>query len=161
MSRIKVFEADPSHPDHAAAIIRLLDEYASHPMGGGSGLSDFTKANLPAELAKRPTARVILAFVDGAAAGMIISFEGFSTFQCKPLLNLHDVIVSATFRGTGLSKLLLAKAEELARDLGCCKLTLEVLEGNTAARAAYQACGFYRYELDPEMGKAMFWEKPV
>ncbi len=47
-------------------------------------------------------------------AGLILAFEGFSSFQCRPLLNLHDVIVSKAFRGQGLSKKLLLAAEELA-----------------------------------------------
>jgi ribosomal protein S18 acetylase RimI-like enzyme len=92
---------------------------------------------------------------------MAICFEGFSTFACKPLLNVHDIIVDARFRGRGLSKRLLAKAEVIAVRLGCCKLTLEVLEGNVVAQAAYKACGFAGYELDPKMGKAMFWQKKL
>ena len=90
---------------------------------------------------------------------MAICFEGFSTFACRPLLNVHDIIVAQSYRGRGLAKLLLAKAEEIAIGLHCCKLTLEVLEGNTVAHAAYQACGFAGYQLDPKMGKAMFWQK--
>ena len=59
------------------------------------------------------------------------------------------------------AKRLLAKAEEIALGLGCCKLTLEVLEGNSVAQAAYKASGFAKYELDPSMGKAMFWQKKL
>jgi len=74
---------------------------------------------------------------------------------------VHDIIVDKKYRGLGLSKSLLAKAEEIALRLGCCKLTLEVLEGNTIAQAAYKASGFAGYELDPKMGKAMFWQKKL
>jgi len=161
MDEFEIIVADPADPKHATAIVRLLADYASDPMGGGEGLSDFAKANLAIELARRETAHVILAFIAGEPAGMIISFEGFSTFQCKPLLNVHDVIVGAAHRGKGLSKLLLAKVEHVARELGCCKLTLEVLEGNAIAQAAYRACGYHGYELDPGLGKAMFWEKKI
>ncbi|MEP2776549.1 MAG: GNAT family N-acetyltransferase [Luteolibacter sp.] len=153
--------ADPSHPDHASAIVGLLDIYASSPMGGGEGLSDFTKANLCAELSKKAGTRVILAFADGHPAGLIIAFEGFSTFQCKLLLNIHDVIVHPDHRGKGLAKLLLTKCEEVAREIGCCKLTLEVLEGNDIAKRTYTSSGFTGYELDPAMGRAMFWEKKL
>jgi len=51
------------------------------------------------------------------------------------------------------------KTEEIARELGCCKLTLEVLEGNTVAQNAYRSLGYASYELDAAMGKAMFWQK--
>lgn len=99
--------------------------------------------------------------VDSQPAGLVVCLEGFSTFACKPLLNIHDAIVALPYRGRGLSKLLLQKAEEIAFDLGCCKLTLEVLEGNHVAQSAYKAFGFSGYELNPEMGKALFWEKKL
>ena len=157
----EILIADLNLPSHAAALIYLLNEYAKDDMGGGTELPEFVKNNLAAELRKRQDAHVVLAFVDGAPAGMLVCFEGFSTFACKPLLNVHDLIVAHAYRGRGLSKKLLAKAEELALRLGCCKLTLEVLEGNAVAQAAYKACGFAGYELDPKMGKAMFWQKKL
>ncbi|MFZ2452175.1 MAG: GNAT family N-acetyltransferase [Methylovulum miyakonense] len=156
---IKIILADLSLPKHAQAIISLLDEYAQDPMGGGAPLPAFVRANLIAELKKRQGVYVIMAMLGDHAAGMAICFEGFSTFACKPLLNIHDVIVSAKHRGRGIAKQLLAKAEEIAINSGCCKLTLEVLEGNITAQSAYKACGFAGYELDPIMGKAMFWQK--
>ena len=157
----EILIADLSLPSHASAIVYLLNEYAKDDMGGGAELPEFVKNNLAAELHKRQGAHVVLAFAEGAPAGMAVCFEGFSTFACKPLLNVHDLIVAHAYRGHGLSKRLLAKAEELAIRLGCCKLTLEVLEGNTVAQAAYKACGFAGYELDPKMGKAMFWQKKL
>ena len=157
----EILIADLSLPSHASTIVYLLNEYAKDDMGGGAELPEFVKNNLAAELRKRQGAHVVLAFVEGAPAGMAVCFEGFSTFACMPLLNVHDLIVAHAYRGRGLSKRLLAKAEELAIRLGCCKLTLEVLEGNTVAQAAYKACGFAGYELDPKMGKAMFWQKKL
>lgn len=155
----EILIADLSSPQHATAVVHLLNEYAKDAMGGGAELPEFVKNNLVSELRKRSGAHVVLAFADGLPAGMAICFEGFSTFACKPLLNVHDIIVDKKYRGLGLSKSLLAKAEEIAIRLGCCKLTLEVLEGNTIAQAAYKASGFAGYELDPKMGKAMFWQK--
>lgn len=158
---IDIVKADLSLPAHAEATIQLMDAYALDPMGGSQGLSNYVKANLLTELAKRKSAHVILAFVDAKPAGLIICLEGFSTFACKPLLNIHDAIVTLPYRGRGLSKLLLQKAEAIALDLGCCKLTLEVLEGNHIAQAAYKSFGFSGYELNPQMGKALFWEKKL
>ncbi len=158
---IEIVEADLNIPAYAKALVQLMDEYALDPMGGGQGLSDYVKANLAAELTQRKAAHVILAFVDAAPAGLAVCFEGFSTFACQPLLNIHDVIVALPYRGRGLSKLLLQKAEAIAIDRGCCKLTLEVLEGNQVAQSAYKACGFKGYELNPQMGQALFWEKKL
>lgn len=156
-----IITADLSNPIHAKAVVKLLDEYAQDDMGGNCGLSDFVKENLAAELGKRTGAYVILAFASGDPVGLAICFEGFSTFACKPLLNIHDIIVSKNHRGLGISKQLLAKAEEIALSLGCCKLTLEVLEGNLIAQAAYQACGYSGYQLNPNAGKALFWQKKL
>jgi ribosomal protein S18 acetylase RimI-like enzyme len=156
---IDIIKANLSLPAHAEAMIQLMDEYSLDLMGGGKGLTDYVKTNLPKELAQRKSAHVILAFVDSQPAGLVVCLEGFSTFACKPLLNIHDVIVALHYRRRGLSKLLLQKAQEIAFDLGCCKLTLEVLEGNHIAQSAYKAFGFSGYELNPTMGKALFWEK--
>jgi GNAT superfamily N-acetyltransferase len=112
-------------------------------------------------LGKLGNCHAILAYVDEEPAGLLISFEGFSTFACKPLLNLHDIVVSGPFRGRGISKLLMNRSEEIARELGCCKMTLEVLSGNTVAQSAYAAFGFEGYQLDAEQGTALFWQKKI
>ncbi|HDK37432.1 MAG TPA: GNAT family N-acetyltransferase, partial [Thiolapillus brandeum] len=74
---------------------------------------------------------------------------------------IHDVMVIKSHRGQGISSRMLEKVEETARQRGCCKLTLEVLEANNIARNAYQKFGFSAYELDPETGQALFWEKSL
>ena len=157
----EILLADLSLPSHGEAIIYLLNEYAKDEMGGGTELSIFVKNNLVSELKKRQGVYIILAFVDGHPAGLVNCFEGFSTFACKPLLNIHDVIIISDYRGRGISKKMLNKAEEIAISLGCCKLTLEVLEGNTIAQRSYKSCGYSGYELNPKMGKAMFWQKKL
>jgi ribosomal protein S18 acetylase RimI-like enzyme len=154
---IEIVDADLSLPAHADAIVYLLNDYALDPMGGGGGLSASTRENLVAELRRRQWMRGLLAFVDGEPAGLAICIEGFSTFACKPLLNIHDLAVAGKFRGQGIAKQLLARIEASARAMGCCKITLEVLEGNTIAQSAYKACGYVPYQLDPQMGRAMFW----
>ena len=157
----EILLADLSLPSHGEAIIYLLNEYAKDQMGGGTELSIFVKNNLVSELKKQQGVYIILAFVDGHPAGLVNCFEGFSTFACKPLLNIHDVFVIAEYRGRGISKKMLNKAEEIALGLGCCKLTLEVLEGNTIAQMAYKSCGYSGYELNPKTGRAMFWQKKL
>jgi GNAT superfamily N-acetyltransferase len=158
---IKIIRADLSNARHASAMLDLLNSYSLDPMGGGGELSDFTKANLAKEMHQRADTTAILAYEGDEPAGLINCIEGFSTFACKPLINIHDVYVSADHRGKGVATRLLQAAEELAREKGCCKITLEVLEGNEAAKRAYLKFGFAGYELDPEMGKAMFWEKKL
>jgi ribosomal protein S18 acetylase RimI-like enzyme len=104
---------------------------------------------------------VILAFENNIPAGLLIGFEGFSTFQCKPLLNIHDFVVAPNYRGQGLALKLLEKAESIAKEREYCKLTLEVLEGNGSAKSVYRKFGFEPYKLNTKMGKAFFWEKKL
>ena len=159
--KLEIILADYHDPAHASAIISLLDMYARDPMGGNAPLADTTKSVLVSELAKRPFALSILAFVDGEPAGLINAFEAFSTFKAKPILNLHDIAVSSAFRKLGIARAMMEKAQEIATERGCCKLTLEVLTGNGPARTAYERFGFKGYALDPAIGHAVFMEKPL
>ena len=154
-----IITADYQNPSHEADIINLMQAYANDPMGGGKPLADEVINNLCKQLAKRPYAFTLIGYIDGQAAGLITCFEQFSTFACQPLINIHDVVVLKPYRGRGISKQMLAKVEQIARQKGCCKLTLEVLAGNQVARAAYRRFGFSGYELSPETGQAEFWQK--
>jgi ribosomal protein S18 acetylase RimI-like enzyme len=157
--KIEITQADYRDGMHADALILLLDSYACDVMGGGHALSEHVKQNLVAELACRPSAFSVLAFVEGRAAGLVNCFEGFSTFSCQPLANIHDVAVLPAYRGKGIAQLMLLHVEQLARERGCCKLTLEVLQGNRAAQQLYGKLGYAAYQLDPENGNALFWQK--
>lgn len=157
----KLLIADYRNAKHVKHIVYLMDCYAQDPMGGGEPLPDRVKNRLGNALAARPTAFTILCYLDDEPAGLVNCFEGFSTFRCKPLVNIHDIIVAEAYRGRGLSTLMLHRVEEIARQRGSCKLTLEVLSGNEVAQAAYRKFGFIDYQLDPEMGHALFWEKDL
>ncbi|MEJ2308431.1 MAG: GNAT family N-acetyltransferase [Gammaproteobacteria bacterium] len=156
---IHVRLADYSDAADAAAILQLMQAYARDPMGGGEALPQFTLDNLVASLDGMPGAFTLLAFEQQEAVGLMNCFTGFSTFKCKPLINIHDVIVVTTRRGRGIAGRMLQQVEAIARQRGCCKLTLEVLQGNLPAQCAYRKAGFAEYVLDPEAGHALFWEK--
>lgn len=158
---LTIINADFHNPAHGDMIVALLDEYARDPMGGGEPLSDHTRLHLISALSQRPTAGALIALQDDVPAGLAIYLEGFSTFACQPLLNLHDFMVSGRFRGQGIAQQLLAALDEVARERGCCKITLEVLQGNEPARALYRKVGYRGYELASEMGQAMFWQKKL
>lgn len=157
----KLLIADYRNSRQGKHIIALMDRYAEDPMGGGKPLSDRVRNRLINALAARPNAFTVLCYVEDEPAGLINCFEGFSTFRCKPLVNVHDVIVMPKHRGKGLSTLMLHRVEEIARQRGSCKLTLEVLSGNDVAQAAYKGFGFRDFQLDPELGHALFWEKEL
>jgi len=158
---IKIIQANYNNPKDGRHIIELLDCYANDPMGGNEALPDYVAQNLIYALSNRSDAISILAYVEGQPAGLLNCFEGFSTFNCKPLINIHDLIVATEFRGLGLSTKMLTMVEEIAIERECCKLTLEVLEKNVIAINSYRKFGFNHYQLDPILGKAEFWEKKL
>lgn len=164
-SNLEVLRADYANPVHASALVNMLDAYARDPMGGGVALSAHAKSHLVAALAARPQAFSVLAFVTSEAraeprpVGLVNCLEGFSTFACQPLVNVHDVAVLPGYRGRRIAEKMLALAEQIARERGACKLTLEVLQGNAGAIKLYQRIGFANYQLDPEMGQAQFLQK--
>ena len=156
---MRILQANYSDTFHAQAIVQLLDAYAQDPAGGGTPLSDFAKTNLVNELAKRPQAFSVLAFDADAPVGLVNCIEGFSTFACKPLVNVHDVVVLTSHRGQRVGEQMLALAEQIAMLRGACKLTLEVLSGNRSAIKLYERIGFAGYQLDPTLGSALFLQK--
>ena len=156
---LHVAAVDLYDPVQAAIWRDLLDHYARDPMGGGEGLSDYAKLNLVHTIRQVPGFHGALAWLDGEAVGLIDCFAGFSTFAAKPLLNVHDIVVHASRRGQGIAQALLAWAGQRAGELGCCKLTLEVLSNNARAMAAYRRAGFVPYVLDPAAGHALLMQK--
>jgi len=157
--RITLIKADYHNEQHGKDLVMLLNSYALDPMGGGKALSDNVQQNLVATIANRNDFLTLLCYVDDKPAGILNCVEGFSTFKCKPLLNIHDCGVLKEYRGLGISQKLFIEAERISRERGYCKLTLEVLEGNIVAQNAYKKLGFSGYELDVKTGNAMFWEK--
>ena len=151
-----VVEADLSLPEHAAAVLAMLDAYSADPMGDGHPLSADARANVIAGLRAHPTTLVFLAFLNGEPVGIVACFRGFSTFAAKPLINVHDFYVVPALRGRGAGRTLLAAVERKARTTGCCKLTLEVQEKNARARRLYEACGFAQAQYAEAAGRSIF-----
>lgn len=165
-SRITVRAVDYADARDSAALVALLDAYASDPAGGGEPLTDAVKAQLAPALGQCPGAFSVIAWAQGPqggeqAVGLVNCFEGFSTFACRPLVNVHDVAVLPAWRGQRVVQQMLAEVEAMARARGACKLTLEVLSGNAPARRAYERQGFADYALDPAWGQAQFMQKKL
>jgi ribosomal protein S18 acetylase RimI-like enzyme len=158
---LSIEPADYANPRDAADLIALLDEYARDPMGGGAPLSDAARERIVRGLAETPGAFSLIARIDGEAAGLANCFTAYSTFAAAPLVNVHDIAVAPAFRGRGIGRALLLAVEAEARARGACKITLEVLSGNERAKALYLALGFGDYQLDPEAGHALFWQKKL
>lgn len=159
---VRVCRADYANPGHAAALVSMLDAYAHDPMGGGEGLSEFARMNVVSELSRLPQAFSVLAFIgesEEMPVGLVNCMQGFSSFACRPLINVHDLAVLRSHRGQRIAERMLALVETMARERGACKLTLEVLSGNQSAMHLYARMGFAPYALDPAAGQASFMQK--
>ncbi|WAT17143.1 GNAT family N-acetyltransferase [Aurantiacibacter sp. MUD11] len=153
--------ADYGDAADAAALVSLLDAYARDPMGGGEPLADDTRQTLVDALAAFPGAFSLIARLDDVPVGLANCFTGFSTFAAAPLVNIHDMAVLPGYRDKGIGRALMQAVETEALKRGACKITLEVLSGNARAMGLYESCGFGDYQLDPEAGKALFWQKKL
>lgn len=161
MSSVEIRKVDYLNDRDAQALRQMMQCYATDLMGGGQAIDEQLLQLLPEAMHQQAGAVSFIAWVDQRAVALINAFPGFSTFAVKPLLNIHDIIVHPEFRGQGIAKQLLAAVEGHARDLYCCKLTLEVLSENTTAKKAYSNFGFVVYQLDPDQGHAEFWQKKL
>lgn len=159
--KYEIVKADYTNLSHGDAIIRLLDEYACENTGGGDPLKSYTRNNLINALNKLPFAFSLLAMENETAVGLANCFFSFSTFQCRKIINIHDLIVSEKSRNKGVAFNLLNAIEEIAGKESCCKITLEVLSENSSAKNLYKKSGFKAYQLDPSQGHALFWEKII
>jgi ribosomal protein S18 acetylase RimI-like enzyme len=158
---IRIVEADLSLAQHKEAVLAMVDAYSRDPMGNGKPLESDVRAGLIRGLQEHPTTLIYLAFDEDSPVGAAVCFIGFSTFAAKPLINIHDFVVLPAVRGKGVGRRLLEAVEKKARELGCCKLTLEVMDNNHQALRMYQAAGFVRYALQEESGTAIFMSKPL
>jgi GNAT superfamily N-acetyltransferase len=161
MASIEIVEADLDRADHQQAVVELIDAYAADPMGNGRPLSAATRLELIPGLRLVPTTVIFLAYRERSAIGIAVCFRGFSTFAARPLINIHDLAVLPAQRGQGVGRRLLEAVEWKARDMGCCKLTLEVAEHNDRARRIYCEAGFEQALPAPGSGGALFMSKPL
>lgn len=139
---------------HARAYLDLLAHYMEDPMGDTPRHDEAAEEELIDTLAAMPHAFAVLAQENGTYVGMATCFVTYSTFAVAPVVNIHDIVVHADYRGRGIGRTLLRAVADIARDLGCAKVTLEVRTDNPAAQALYRSEGFA--DCTPPM---MFWVK--
>lgn len=144
---------DFDNPEHCAALCQLLNMYMADPMGDYPQHDETQNSMLVDGLKNHPTSITLFIIEEGKTVGLVNAFIDFSTFKLKPFINIHDVFIMPQYRGRGLSRRLISKMKEIARDNGCCKVTLEVRYDNPAAQACYRAEGF-----DEDVPPMHYWE---
>lgn len=154
----KVDYTNQAHLDHLFALLQM---YAIDPMGGGEAIDDKVIDGLGSALASRSYMHSFLVYKNGEPIAFANCIESFSTFSGKGVMNIHDFAVAPNNRGEDISQFLLSGIQDYAKLVHCTKLTLEVLQGNESAKRAYEKAGFAAYQLNPELGDAMFWQKYI
>lgn len=153
---IQIEDCNFCDPDHLSAIGELLNTYVADNMGGGMPLNKLQQLRLVDALNNHPTAIVLLAIVNEKIVGMLIGFENFSTFTVRPMINIHDLIVTPAFRGLGIGRKLMEAIEARAAEKGCGRISLEVRHDNVKAQTLYVSLDFK--EADPPM---YYWRKSL
>ncbi|MGI9474033.1 MAG: GNAT family N-acetyltransferase [Rubripirellula sp.] len=140
-------------------LLIMLSEYARYE----TGQDPPSLQQLPKKLAEFPTAFSVLAYEmsdPNRPVGLINCFFGFSTFQGRRLVNVHDVVVTESCRGQGVAARMMDEVKEIARANDCCRLTLEVYADNEPAIRAYHKYGFIRDPSHPDTD-VWFLRKPL
>jgi len=154
---VEVREANLFDEGDMQSVVFVLDAYSSDPNGKGRPLPAEVKSILPTQFGKLANCKVFVAILEEQIVGAAICFVGFSTFNAKEVVNIHDLAVLPEFRNRGIGSVLLNAVEDFARQIGACKLTLEVRENNKAAERLYFRKGFNNPEGEAE--RSFFLER--
>jgi len=137
---ISVKRIEIGNDEHQEMFKSLFNEYASE---------------LPAEIGTTVVNQLFalsyfhgfISFVDNKPAGFAVCFESFSTYRAKKIINIHDFMVSDSYRGKGLGKAQLNGIELYCRENNYVKITLEVDDDNVAAKNLYSSCGYEDFRV--------------
>ena len=127
-------------PTDTALILAFIGELAEYEKLAHEVVAD--PDTLAAQLfGAAPAAEVVIAEVDGQAAGFALFFHNFSTFLGRRGLYLEDLYVQPQYRGLGLGRCLMIHLARLAVQRGCGRFEWSVLDWNAPAIAFYRDLG--------------------
>lgn len=156
MHEKKIIKVNLENKEHCEKIISLLNDYMRDEMGMGSPMSEALPQKIIEGLKKHSAYLGFFVLIGNEYAALANCNLNFSTWQAKPLINIHDFIVSPKFRQQGIGVFLLSEIEDYARHKGCCKVNLEVRNDNIKAQGLYEKAGFS--DCLPPM---YFWQKLI
>lgn len=140
MSTAPAIVIRPAAREDVGQILAFIRELAEYEKLAHEAVAD--EAGLAAQLfGATPRAEVLIAEVDGQAAGFALFFHNFSTFLGKPGLYLEDLFVRPAFRGLGLGKTLMVRLAQLAVERDCGRFEWSVLDWNQPAIDFYRSLG--------------------
>ena len=151
---VTILEVDFENEIHCNALIDLMNHYMQDEMGNHPPHTKESALRLILGLKNHCNKICYLAVKNGEFIGLINCFISFGTFAAKPFINVHDVVIKENHRGKGIGRKLLERITEKAKEMDCCKITLEVREDNIRAKYLYNSLGYK--EGNPPMH---FWTK--
>lgn len=126
-------------PDDCALLLHLIRELARFERAPEAVVA--TEEDLRREgFGPDPKFEAILAFLDGAPAGVALFHTRFSTWLGRPGLYLEDLFVVEEARGRGVGRRLMARLARVAVERGWGRIDFHVLDWNPA-RGFYEKLG--------------------
>lgn len=126
-------------PADRRIIVQMLNEFMTgQSHSGGPAIEE----GVIDDMKSLGIARVYFCQADGEPCGIAVCFLGYSTYQQKVLLNIHDYYIRQGHRGQGLGRRFLQYIEVECRNSGYGRMTLEVYDDNPRARQLYASSGF-------------------
>ncbi len=153
---LSILYVDLQNPVHCGHVIKLLNDYMNDPMGNNCPMPKGLAPQIISGLKHYSGFLGFFVMADDQFAGLANCNVNFSTFQAKPLINIHDFIVAPEFRNIGAGHFLLRGIINYASENGFCRVNLEVREDNLTAKSLYKKMGFS--DCVPKM---MFWERKL
>lgn len=134
----EIIEIQSYSPEYHEAMQRFLDQLTTNPMT--------LTEEMFRQLLASPNSHLFFLMKDEQTAGMLTVGIYHSPTGGKAWI--EDVVVDETFRGQGLSKLLVTHAIEFTKSQGIPSLMLTSNPKRIAANKLYQAMGFGRKETN-------------
>jgi GNAT superfamily N-acetyltransferase len=89
----------------------------------------------------RPSAEVLLGFLEEKPVAFAVFFHNFSTFLGRPGLYLEDLFVVPEMRGRGFGRAMLVELARIAIERNCGRFEWAVLDWNEPAIGFYKKLG--------------------
>ncbi len=153
---LSILKVDLQNEIHCRQLIKLLDDYMSDPMGNNRPMDHKIAPQIISGLKAHTAFLGFFVLAGDQYAGLANCNINFSTFQAKPLINIHDFIVAPMYRNIGAGSFLLRGIVNYALKNDFCRINLEVREDNITAKTLYKKMGFS--DCVPRM---MFWERKI
>jgi GNAT superfamily N-acetyltransferase len=130
----------PATVDDVPLILTLIRGLAEYERLAQEAVA--TEEDLRASLfGKQPAAEVLIAELDGRAAGFALFFHNYSTFLGRRGLYLEDLFVFPELRGHGVGRALMARLAHIAVERGCGRFEWWVLDWNRPSIEFYERLG--------------------